>query len=127
MTEHLPECACNHADERGCFLISAETDRCVDCICPQLRACERRVLEEEQSYLPAVLFGNGDEKAVLQIRDTAYAAGVQAARDAVAGVAVRKDTSHDMRVQALAAIDALRVPDFLAGSQEPAYPRKEKP
>ena len=33
---------------------------------------------------------------------------LDAARDAVAGVGVRKDTSHDMRVQALAAIDALR-------------------
>jgi len=33
---------------------------------------------------------------------------LDAAREAVAGVGVRKDTSHDMRVQALAAIDALR-------------------
>ena len=33
---------------------------------------------------------------------------LDAARKAVAGVGVRKDTSHDMRVQALAAIDALR-------------------
>lgn len=46
MDNHLPECPCNHADERGCFLISAETDRCVDCICPQLRACEQRVYDE---------------------------------------------------------------------------------
>lgn len=33
---------------------------------------------------------------------------LDAAREAVAAVGVRKDTSHDMRVQALAAIDALR-------------------
>lgn len=33
---------------------------------------------------------------------------LDAARKAVAGVGVRKDTSQDMRVQALAAIDALR-------------------
>lgn len=33
---------------------------------------------------------------------------LDAARNAVAAVGVRKDTSHDMRVQALAAIDALR-------------------
>ena len=96
MSEHLPECPDQHSSHDG------------TCICDRLRACEQRVREEEQSHLPAVLFGNGDEKAVLQIRDMAYAAGVQAARDAVAGVAVRKDTSHDMRVQALAAIDALK-------------------
>ena len=33
---------------------------------------------------------------------------LDAAREAVAAVGVRKDTSHDMRVQALAAIDGLR-------------------
>ena len=33
---------------------------------------------------------------------------LDAARKAVAAVGVRKDTSHDMRVQALAAIAALR-------------------
>lgn len=97
MSDHLPECPCNHADERGCFLISAETDRCVDCLCPQLRACEQRVrIDWEMSNGPAFDFARG------------YAAGVQTARDAVAAVGVRKDTSHDMRVQALAAIDALK-------------------
>ena len=34
--------------------------------------------------------------------------GLDAAREAVATIGVRKDTSHDMRVQALAAIDALK-------------------
>ena len=52
--EHLPECPCNHADERGCFLISAETDRCVDCICPQLRACEQRVLDAAREAVERV-------------------------------------------------------------------------
>lgn len=115
MSDHLPECPCNHADERGCFLISAKTDRCVDCICPQLRACERRVLEEEQSHLPAVLFGNGDEKAVLQIRDMAYAAGVQAARDAVEALPTSVTYMGDFAIVkhvdkqvALAVIDALK-------------------
>jgi len=32
---HKPECPCNNADERGCFLISAETDRCVSCTCEE--------------------------------------------------------------------------------------------
>lgn len=96
MTDHLPECPANWG-------VGAMPDG--PCIfCEMLRACEERVLED----LPAVLFGHGDEKTVLQIRDTGYAAGVQAAREAVAAVSVRKDTSHDMRVQALAAIDALR-------------------
>ena len=30
---HEPHCPCNNADERGCFLISAKTDRCVSCEC----------------------------------------------------------------------------------------------
>lgn len=54
MSDHLPECPCNHADERGCFLISAETNRCVDCICPQLRACEQRVLDAAREAVAAL-------------------------------------------------------------------------
>ena len=108
MSDHLPECPQIFGKPDWYCCEDCDPGVWDDCICDRLRACERRVLEEEQSHLPAVLFGNGDEKAVLQIRHMAYAAGVQAARDAVAGVAVRKDTSHDMRVQALAAIDALR-------------------
>ncbi len=30
---HDPMCPCNNADERGCFLISAETAKCVSCVC----------------------------------------------------------------------------------------------
>lgn len=30
---HKPDCPCNNADERGCFLISANTNRCVSCTC----------------------------------------------------------------------------------------------
>lgn len=41
---------------------------------------------------------------------------LDAAREAVAAVGVRKDTSYDMRVQALAVIDALR------GSGNPGSP-----
>lgn len=65
------------------------------CICEELRACEQRVLDDD--VLAAAYHGQAG-----------YAAGVQAAREAVAAVSVRKDTSHDMRVQALAAIDTLR-------------------
>ena len=33
MVTHQPHCPCNNADERGCFLISAKTNRCVSCVC----------------------------------------------------------------------------------------------
>ncbi len=33
MTDHEPMCPCNNADERGCFLISANTGKCVSCVC----------------------------------------------------------------------------------------------
>ena len=85
MSEHLPECMHSESDLKPGFLVM--------CICDRLRACEQRVNDE-------------------WVRDygghRAFALGVQAAREAVAAVGVRKDTSHDMRVQALAAIDALR-------------------
>lgn len=90
MTGHLPDCFLSEP-------WNATTNPQV-CICHRLRACEQRVLEDEFSY-------KGDI-------DTAYGQGwdaaLNAAREAVTGVGVRKDTSHDMRVQALAAIDALR-------------------
>ena len=80
MSDHLPEC-----------YLSGSPNLCP--MCEALRACEQRVNDE-------------------WVRDygghRAFALGVQAAREAVAAVGVRKDTSHDMRVQALAAIDALR-------------------
>jgi hypothetical protein len=31
--EHTPSCPCNRADERGCYLISAKTNKCVACEC----------------------------------------------------------------------------------------------
>jgi hypothetical protein len=30
---HIEGCPCNNADERGCFLISANTNKCVSCTC----------------------------------------------------------------------------------------------
>ena len=105
-TEHLPECPCNHADERGCFLISAETDRCVDCICPQLRACEQRVLSGPMS-MPSYLDG----------RKRGYAAGLDAAREAVE----RVSSLLQPLGPALAAIDELRNPPSLPPTKGRAH------
>ena len=33
---HHSDCPCNNADWRGCFLISAETNRCISCECEEL-------------------------------------------------------------------------------------------
>ena len=86
MSDHLPECL--HDDDtyglRGL------------CICDELRACEQRVLSLNPVALGVLIAQRARERAL------------DAAREAVAGVGVHKDTSHDMRVQALAAIDALR-------------------
>lgn len=97
MSDHLPECPCNHADERGCFLISAETNQCVDCICPQLRACEQRVLEDERALIAV-------EQTTLAELNAEYRKGLDAAREAVE----RVSTLFEPLGPALAAIDALR-------------------
>ena len=69
------------------------------CICRELRACEQRMLDDD--VLAAAHHG---QKGY----EIGFRKGLDAAREAVAAVGVRKDTSHDFRVQALAAIDALR-------------------
>lgn len=45
---HAPGCPCNNADERGCFLISAETGKCISCTCdrPADSGPERQHLPE---------------------------------------------------------------------------------
>lgn len=63
---------------RGRYQLITPVERCADC---DLIACVRH-----------------DERGKT----------LDAAREAVVAVAVRKDTSHDMRVQAIAAIDTLR-------------------
>ena len=63
----------------------------------------RRLIESIDPAVQSMLHTFGSEQY-----QYGYAAGLDAARKAVAGVGVRKDTSHDMRVQSLAAIDALR-------------------
>ena len=99
MSEHLPECIEYPIPDfnNGVWL----------CICPALRACEQRVEREWIEHC---------NRVEQRVRDESWDHGMEvgthsaldAAREAVAAVGVRKDTSHDMRVQALAAIDALR-------------------
>lgn len=87
MTTHLPECA---------VLRPADNYYGGACICPSLRACEQRVLEDEFSY-------KGDI-------DTAYGQGWDAALDAAreAVAALPRLTGVEA---ALAAIDTLRATD----------------
>ena len=82
MSEHLAEC-----------YLSGPPSLCP--MCDALRACEQRVFQEQ-------IKGRQHDMVM------AYLRGLDAAQEAVAAVGVRKDTSHDMRVQALAAIDGLR-------------------
>ena len=86
MTDHLPECPW---PEKPCGpdhepMHDRQPLFCVacltECICDELRACEQRMLD----------------------------AALDEARGAVATVSVSKDTSYEMRMQALAVIDALR-------------------
>lgn len=93
MSDHLPDCD-DYAFSGAGFHPNCERI----CICRQVRRIEQRVRMEDDdyAYVAAQAEADGRRRALA------------AARDAVAGVAVRKDTSHDMRVQALAAIDALR-------------------
>ena len=92
MTEHLPECEA-YRDECG-----------GGCICHHVRACERRVrivyaishVRDEQAA-DGIAFGNG------------YAAGLDAAREAVAAVEYLPTNPEKMiRSMALDAIDALK-------------------
>lgn len=110
MSEHLPECPTT-TDPHG--LDDGYACPC-ECQCEILRACEERLREG----WCVITCGNTHYTI-------GYEEGLDAAREAVAGVGVRKDTSYDMRVQALAAIDALR------GSGNPNTPpsaeKGEKP
>ena len=95
MTDHLPECP--WADRGYAF----------PCICDRLRACEQRVREDMAlQYLVS-------DREQQEQEERAFAAGVQAARDAVAAVSVGGQHFwavgfRDGTEQALAAIDALR-------------------
>ena len=82
MSDHLPECPLNNIDIHGL------------CMCPELRACEQRVLSVAGPHN----YSRG--------RKDGYAAGLDAAREAVA--ALPRLTGVEA---ALAAIDTLRATD----------------
>lgn len=90
MTDHLPECP-----------VDVTVDYRVDCICPALRACEQRVREDERRKWSV------HQDRLLTVRTDAYEQGLQAARAAVADVAIRKLWPEEPITDALAAIDAL--------------------
>lgn len=95
MSGHLPECWASDQIDRLDPL----------CICDRLRACEQRVVSGPMS-MPSYLNG----------RQRGYAAGLDAARDAVAAVPPIDQWVDDNGLvslvydkgEALAAIDALR-------------------
>ena len=111
MSDHHPDCPASRPDTPHVVSIAAEACQFWG-ICPALRACEQRVLEgrpdpgisEKQAIANHAIYRNG------------YAAGVQAARDAVAtkrsDFAYATDTQDGhilLRIyDALAAIDALK-------------------
>lgn len=96
---HLPECV-------ESMIPDFHNERWI-CICAALRACEQRVTErweDLRGWGESYAYKTGSDNGF----DVGYTAGLDAAREAVARVGVRKDTSYDMRILALAAIDALK-------------------
>ena len=98
---HLPECQSRNEDYGIEFV----------CICDALRACEQRVLDSADQFV----------KAHMEGKHVGFTLGVQAARDAVAGVTRYQDEGINGveknedgwaidRDEALSAIDALRQP-----------------
>jgi hypothetical protein len=82
-------------------------DLCVGddrCICIQLMACEQRVRQSA-----ATLWDRTSEQ-MAAARVEGFAAGLDAAREAIAALDIGRDVrfSVDVRADALAAIDALR-------------------
>lgn len=98
MSNHMPECP--HVP--GDYLFGAP----IGCICPELRAYEQRVRDEiaaDGPWFRSVVHQCCEDK------HTAYAAGVQAARDAVAAeMDAAINVCGECTDVALAAIDALR-------------------
>ena len=71
--KHHPNCPCNNADERGCFLISAVTNKCVSCKCDEIGEMMLRItielvpygIEDEAQTIATMLIANegtGDYK-----------------------------------------------------------------
>ena len=104
--DHLPECPALgllEDDMTGAYFYVDDEEGIfyVTCVCSRLRACEQRVRDEERALVAV-------EQTTLAELNAEYRKGLDAAHEAVAAVGIRKDTSYDMRVQALAAIDALK-------------------
>ena len=101
MSEHLPEC---HTS----MIPDFHNERWI-CICAPLRACEQRVLAEREADGP--WFRSVVHDCCID-KQTAYAAGLDAAREAVAGLrsAIYNTATGPAvwREDTLAAIDALR-------------------
>ena len=89
MSEHLPECYWPELPERAV------------CICDRLRACEQRVrLQVELTH----------EREWIEARDGGYAAGLDAAEAAVAGMVIETVGNSAATVeQAITVIHALKV------------------
>lgn len=89
MTEHLPECPTENA---VCHKAWPTSHECVDCrcICPELRACEQRVLDAAREAVVAL-------KPRLKVEK--YKGGYDCCGCS---------TTYDLMEDALAAIDALR-------------------
>ena len=96
MSDHLPECL--HDDDtyglRGL------------CICEELRACEQRIRLADDDY--AYVAGQAEADG----RRRGWNEALDAARKAVAALDIGRDVrfSVDVQADALAAIDALRLP-----------------
>jgi len=78
MTDHLPECDYERQDYRG-------NDNRV-CYCSRLRACEQRVREAENRNVIGSVSLAAIGEANVQQYHRGYDAGLDAAREAVAGV-----------------------------------------
>ncbi len=97
MTEHLPECPVEK------MLRSGRTVGSQSCICEQLRACEQRCDEKRHAEVRAWSELSRDNF------DDGFAAGLDAAREAVAAVEYLPTNPEKMiRSMALDAIDALK-------------------
>ena len=121
MTEHLPECPMANDCKHDYY--NEPPIQCADCgescICDRLRACEQRVLAEREADGP---WFRSVVHQCCEDKQTAYAAGLDAAREAVAALEPRLklekykggydccgcSTTYDLMKDALAAIDALR-------------------
>ncbi len=107
MTEHLPECPmlepCSADTTQHCYCSRRNT--CIhdemECICERLRACEKRMLDDD--VFSAAYHG---QKGY----DVGYAAALGAAWEAVAALPKggMGQRAHELWRNALAAIDALR-------------------